>query len=173
MHVGGSRKELAAAEAAVAAGRHARHPFVLTAQPTLLDPDRAPGRHVLWAYTHVPAGSIEDPTEAIARRIEEFAPGFRDTIVAGVGRSAQQQEELNPNDVAGDIASGAVNAAQLIARPTLGPRPWQTPVRGVYLCSASTYPGPGVHGLAGWNAARLALHTEFGIEREPDLAIGA
>lgn len=173
VHVGGSRKELAAAEAAVAAGRHARHPFVLTAQPTLLDPDRAPGRHVLWAYTHVPAGSIEDPTEAIARRIEEFAPGFRDTIVAGVGRSAQQQEELNPNDVAGDIASGAVNAAQLIARPTLGPRPWQTPVRGVYLCSASTYPGPGVHGLAGWNAARLALHTEFGIEREPDLAIGA
>ncbi|MGN6205338.1 phytoene desaturase family protein [Humibacter sp.] len=173
VHVGGSRAELAKAEDAVAAGRHARHPYVLTAQPTLLDPDRAPGRHVLWAYTHVPAGSVDDPTEAIVQRIELFAPGFRDTIVASNGQSAEQLDERNPNDVAGDIASGAVSFGQLVARPTFGPHPWQTPVRGVYLCSASTWPGPGVHGLGGWNAALRALEREFGITTKPDLSIGA
>jgi phytoene dehydrogenase-like protein len=146
---------------------------VLTAQPTLLDPDRAPGRHVLWAYTHVPAGSVDDPTEAIVQRIEQFAPGFRDTIVASNGQSAEQLDERNPNDVAGDIASGAVSFGQLVARPTFGPHPWQTPVRGVYLCSASTWPGPGVHGLGGWNAALRALEREFGITTKPDLSIGA
>lgn len=173
VHVGGSRSQLAASESEVAAGRHARHPYVLTAQPTLLDAERAPGRHVLWAYTHVPAGSGDDPTEAIVARIEQYAPGFRDTIVASAGRSAVELGERNPNDVAGDIASGAVTFAQLVARPTLGPHPWQTPVRGVYLCSASTVPGPGVHGLGGWNAALRALRREFGITREPDLSIGA
>lgn len=173
VHVGGSRQQLAAAEATVAAGGHARHPYVLTAQPTLLDPDRAPGRHVLWAYTHVPAASVEDPTEAIVSRIEQFAPGFRDTIVAAGGRSAHQLDEHNPNDVGGDIASGSVNFWQLLARPTFGAHPWQTPLRGVYLCSASTSPGPGVHGLSGWNAALLALRREFGITRQPDLSVGA
>jgi phytoene dehydrogenase-like protein len=173
VHVGGSREQLAAAESAVAAGRHARHPYLLTAQPTLVDPDRAPGRHVLWAYTHVPAGSVDDPTEAIVSRIEEFAPGFRDTIVASAGRSALQLQAHNPNDVAGDISSGSVNFQQLIARPTFGPDPWQTPLRGVYLCSASTSPGPGVHGLSGWNAARRALRREFGISKEPDLSLGS
>ncbi len=173
VHVGGSRREIASGEAAVAAGRHAPAPFVLTAQPTLLDPERAPGRHVLWAYTHVPAGSIDDPTEAIVGRIEQFAPGFRDTIVASVSQSAAQLEARNPNDVAGDIASGAVTLRQLIARPVFGPHPWQTPVRGVYLCSASTVPGPGVHGLGGWNAARRALRHEFGITADPDLSLGA
>jgi phytoene dehydrogenase-like protein len=127
---------------------------------------------VLWAYTHVPAGSVDDPTEAIVSRIEEFAPGFRDTIVASAGRSAQQLEAHNPNDVAGDISSGSVNFQQLIARPTFGPDPWQTPLPGVYLCSASTSPGPGVHGLSGWNAARRALRREFGISKEPDLSPG-
>ncbi|GAB3802593.1 NAD(P)/FAD-dependent oxidoreductase [Humibacter antri] len=173
VHVGGSRAELAEAEDAVAAGSHARRPYVLTAQPTLLDPERAPGRHVLWAYTHVPAGSVQDPTESIVQRIEQFAPGFRDTIVASNGQSAEQLDARNPNDVAGDIASGAMSFGQLIARPTFGRYPWQTPVRGVYLCSASTWPGPGVHGLGGWNAALRALEREFGITTTPDLSIGA
>lgn len=173
VHVGGSRGQLAASEGDVAAGREARHPYVLTAQPTVLDSGRAPGRHVLWAYTHVPAGSIDDPTEAITARIEQYAPGFRDTIVASRGQSAMQLAQRNPNDVDGDIASGAVTFAQLVARPTFGPHPWRTSVRGVYLCSASTVPGPGVHGLGGWNAALCALRGEFGITREPDLSIGA
>ncbi len=170
VHVGGTRRQMAEAERVVAAGGHPCEPYLLTAQPTLLDPERAPGRHVLWAYTHVPAGSGEDPTEAITARLEQFAPGFRDTIVASEARSAQQLGAHNPNDVAGDIAAGAVTFGQLIARPTLSPQPWRTPVRGVYLCSASTVPGPGVHGIAGWRAALLALRTEFGIAREPDLS---
>ena len=174
VHVGGTRADLASAEAAVAAGRHARDPYVLTAQPTLLDPERAPesasGRHVLWAYTHVPSGSSDDPTEAIVSRIETFAPGFRDTIVASHAQSARQLEQRNPNDVAGDIASGAVTAPQLIARPVFGPHPWQTPLDGYYLCSASTVPGPGVHGMGGFNAARRALRREFGYTRDPDLS---
>ncbi|NNC11095.1 NAD(P)/FAD-dependent oxidoreductase [Planctomonas sp. JC2975] len=172
VHVGGPRRTLVRAEAAVAAGSRAHDPYVLTAQPTLLDPDRAPGRHVLWAYTHVPAGSAVDPRDAIVERIEHFAPGFRDTIVASNGQSARELDRRNPNDVAGDIASGAVTFGQLIARPTFGPHPWQTPLRGTYLCSASTVPGPGVHGLAGWNAALRALQHEFGITKEPDLTIG-
>jgi len=170
VHVGGSRAEMLAAERAVASGRHALSPYVLVTQPSVLDETRAPGRHVLWAYTHVPAGSQDDPTEAIVSRIEQFAPGFRDTILASVSRSADEVEAHNPNDVAGDIASGAVTGWQLIARPTLGAHPWSTPLDGVYLCSASTVPGPGVHGLAGWNAARLALRTEFGIVEPPDLS---
>ena len=173
VHVGGPRSQLARAEDAVAAGGHASTPYVLTAQPTLLDAERAPGRHVLWAYTHVPAGSVEDPTESIVARIEQFAPGFRDTIVAANAQSAQQLGERNPNDVAGDIAAGAVSFWQLVARPTFGPLPWRTPLPGVYLCSASTVPGPGVHGMGGWNAAITALRREFGITREPDLSIGA
>lgn len=173
VHVGGSRDEQVRAEREVAAGGYAEHPYVLTAQPTLVDPERAPGRHVLWAYTHVPAGSGEDPTEAIVSRIERFAPGFRDTVVASASQSAAQLAARNPNDVAGDIASGAVSFGQLVARPTFGPDPWRTPLRGVYLCSASTAPGPGVHGLAGWNAARRALRHEFGIAAEPDLSLGA
>jgi phytoene dehydrogenase-like protein len=170
VHVGGTRAEMVAAERAVASGSHAAQPYVLVSQPTVLDETRAPARHVLWAYTHVPAGSGDDPTEAIVSRIERFAPGFRDTIVASVSRSAQQVESHNPNDVAGDIASGAVNGWQLVARPTFGPHPWATPLKGVYLCSASTVPGPGVHGLGGWNAARLALRTEFGMTEVPDLS---
>jgi phytoene dehydrogenase-like protein len=173
VHLGGRREEVARAEAEVAAGRHPRSPYVLTVQPTALDRGRAPGRHVLWAYTHVPAGSDRDPTDAIVDRIEEFAPGFRDTIVASVSTSARDLEAHNPNYIGGDIASGAASARQLIARPVSGTNPWQTPVPGVYLCSASTAPGPGVHGLAGWHAARRALRAEFGITVDPDLSIGS
>ena len=165
VHIGGSRAEIAASEADVAAGRHPQSPFVLVSQPSLIDPTRAPaGRQVLWAYTHVPAGSKVDRTEAITAQIERFAPGFRDTIVASVGQTATQLAAWNPNYVGGDIAAGEPSLTQLVARPVLHVNPWRTPAPGVYLCSSSTPPGPGVHGLAGFYAARSALRAEFGLD---------
>ncbi len=173
VHVGGTRAEIAASENAVGAGRLPDSPYVLAAQPTLFDPSRAPaGSHILWAYTHVPAGSTADRTEAITRQIERFAPGFRDTIIATSSRTAQRLSSLNPNYPDGDIAAGLPSVGQLLARPVLRPDPWRTAVPGVYLCSASTSPGPGVHGLAGWWASLSALRHEFGIRTLPDLAPG-
>jgi phytoene dehydrogenase-like protein len=172
VHVGGTRADVARAEEQVARGGHADQPFVLTAQPTVLDPTRAPeGRHILWAYTHVPAGSDIDQTDTIIDRIEHFAPGFRDTILHVHSRTARRLSHENPNDFAGDIAAGAVTTPQLVARPRLTRWPWSTGVPGVYLCSASTAPGPGVHGQVGWHAALLALRREFGIAEPPDLSI--
>lgn len=171
VHVAGTRADIARAENAVARGSYAEQPYVLTSQPTLIDPSRAPeGKHVLWAYTHVPSGSDSDQSQGIIRQIERFAPGFRDTILATSSRTAAQLEQSNPNDVGGDIAAGDVSFRQLVARPVLSTDPWRTPLRGVYLCSASTSPGPGVHGLCGWHAARSALRNEYGIRTPPDLA---
>jgi phytoene dehydrogenase-like protein len=171
LHVGGSRAESAAAEADVAAGRHSDKPYVLLAQPSIADPTRAPnGGHVLWAYTHVPHDSTIDQTEAITRQIERFAPGFRDVVLAHSSMTARDMENYNPNYVGGDIASGGASFAQLLARPVLSPEPWRTPAPGVYLCSSSTPPGPGVHGLNGYYAARSALRHEFGITDAPDLS---
>ncbi len=164
VHVSGAQAELAESEADVTAGRHPRNPYVLASQPTIFDPSRAPaGRHVLWTYTHVPSGSTLDQTEAVTAQIERFAPGFRDTIIASASESAVQVERHNPNYVGGDISAGATSLGQLIARPTLSIDPWRTPVPGIYLCSSSTPPGPGVHGLAGYYAARSALRHEFGL----------
>ncbi|WP_022881191.1 phytoene desaturase family protein [Gryllotalpicola ginsengisoli] len=169
VHVGGTREEVAGSEADVAEGRQPGHPYVLVNQPTLADPTRAPdGGHVLWAYTHVPAGSGEDRAEAVLERIEQFAPGFRDTILAVSSRTAQDVERENPNYVGGDIGAGAASAWQLLSRPRPSASPWHTPLPGVYLCSASTVPGPGVHGQCGWHAARLALEQR-GVA-VPDLA---
>ncbi len=163
VHVGGTRAEIAAAEREVAAGRHPSNPYVLVSQPSVFDSGRAPaGKHTLWAYTHVPFGSGLDRTEAVIGQIERFAPGFRDTILASASRSAVQIAQKNPNYAGGDIASGDVGLAQLLARPVLSAQPWRTPADGVYLCSSATPPGPGVHGLAGYRAARLALRREFG-----------
>jgi phytoene dehydrogenase-like protein len=171
LHVGGTRAEIAGAEADVAAGRHSGNPYVLVAQPSFADPTRAPdGQHVLWAYTHVPRNSTLDQTEAITRQIERFAPGFRDQILASSSMTARDMENYNPNYVGGDIASGGANLRQLLVRPTLSTEPWRTPARGVYLCSSSTPPGPGVHGLPGYYAARSALRHEFGILTAPPLA---
>jgi phytoene dehydrogenase-like protein len=151
-------------------GRLSDSPFVLVSQPSVLDPSRAPsGSHVLWAYTHVQAGSPEDREAVITNQIERFAPGFRDRILASVSSTALQVESHNPNYVGGDIAAGDVSFAQLVARPTLTD-PWSLPLRGVYLCSASTAPGPGVHGMAGFNAAKRALAREFGVRELPDLS---
>lgn len=174
VHLGGTRAQMAAAEGAVASGRHADAPYVLVSQPSIVDDTRAPaGLHTAWAYAHVPRGSTVDQTEAVTRQIERFAPGFRDTIIASSSRTAMDLEEYNPNYILGDIASGAPSILQLLKRPVLRPDPWRTPLEGVYLCSASTAPGPGVHGLPGWYAALSALRHEFGIDAMPDLSIGA
>ncbi|MBG6215272.1 MAG: NAD(P)/FAD-dependent oxidoreductase [Cryobacterium sp.] len=171
LHVGGTRADQARAENAVARGRHADSPYVLAAQPSILDATRAPaGKHVLWAYTHVPAGSTHDQTEQITRQIERFAPGFRDTILASAGQSAAQMQNHNPNHIGGDIAAGAISLAQLVRRPVLSGDPWRTPLTGVYLCSSSTAPGPGVHGMCGYRAALSALRHEYNIQTPPHLA---
>ncbi|UAJ79058.1 NAD(P)/FAD-dependent oxidoreductase [Leifsonia sp. ZF2019] len=171
VHLGGSRPAVARSERAVAAGRLGDDPYVLVSQPSLFDGSRAPlGKHVLWAYTHVPRGSSADRTEAVIRQIERFAPGFRDLVLASTSRTAVQMEQYNPNYVGGDISTGMPDFRQLIARPVLSPDPWRMPGRGLYLASASAAPGPGVHGLGGYYAARSALRHEFGVTRMPSLA---
>ena len=165
VHLGGTRAEIAAAEGAVSLGTIPQHPYVLVTQPSVLDPTRAPaGHHVLWAYTHVPAASTLDATELVTSAVERAAPGFRDTILASASRSADELSRYNENYVGGDIYSGALNLRQLVKRPVVSVRPWRTPIDGVYLCSSATPPGPAVHGMNGWFAARLALHEKFGIE---------
>lgn len=156
VHLGGSFEEIAAAEAEVVAGRCPEHPFVLTAQPTLFDPARAPhGRHILWAYCHVPNGSTFDMTERIEAQIERFAPGFRDCVLARHVAPPAELECMDANLVGGDISGGAMTLGQFVFRPTL--RAYATGARNIYLCSASTPPGGGVHGMCGYHAATLAL----------------
>lgn len=158
VHVGGTREEVWASQNAVAAGRVSEHPFVLLVQPSVLDETRAPaGKAVLWAYIRVPAGSQLDATELVTRQVERFAPGFRDLVLASHAVPASAREALNPADIDGDILAGAFTIGQALRRPTLSSRPWRTPLRGVYLASAATPPGPGVNGMAGWHAARTAL----------------
>ncbi|GAA1655381.1 phytoene desaturase family protein [Microbacterium flavum] len=171
VHLGGTRAQIAAAEGEVLAGRHPESPYVLISQPSRFDPSRAPaGAHALWTYTHVPTGSTLDRTEAVTRAIEAVAPGFRDVIIASRSWSAADLQSDNPNYIGGDIAAGAATLGQLLARPVLSLDPWRTPMAGVYLCGASTVPGPGVHGQSGWFAARSVLQHEFGISRTPSLA---
>ncbi len=156
VHLGGSIKEIAASERAVARGQHARRPFVLVAQPTLFDPTRAPaGAHTVWAYCHVPNGSTVDMLDAIEAQIERFAPGFRRVVLARSVRTTRDLEAANANLVGGDINGGAGDIRQLFTRPTW--REYATPVKGLYLCSSSTPPGGGVHGMCGYAAAKLAL----------------
>jgi len=170
LHLGGFRAETAGGEREVAQGRLPRSPYVLVAQPSPFDPTRAPnGKHVLWAYTHVPHGSTADRSEAVIAQIERFAPGFRDVILATTSSTAMDVQHSNPNYIGGDISAGEVSLPQLLRRPTLW-EPWRTPMPGIYLCSAATSPGPGVHGQSGWNAARSALRHEFGITAAPNLA---
>jgi phytoene dehydrogenase-like protein len=156
VHLGGTFEEIAASEYAVAHGRCAERPFVLLAQPTLFDPTRAPaGQHVLWAYCHVPNGSAFDMTERIDAQIERFAPGFRDCILARHVSTPATLQSMDANLLGGDIAGGALSLRQMIFRPTL--RGYATGARNLYLCSASTPPGGGVHGMCGFHAAQLAL----------------
>ena len=172
VHLGGSREEIAAAENAVRAGLQPgvddaapQHPYVLATQPTVVDPSRAPtGKHVLWAYTHVPAGSPLDATELVTREVERFAPGFRDLVLASASRSAVEIGAQNANYVGGDIYAGELSMRQFVKRPVVSTKPWRTPLEGVYLCSSATPPGPAVHGMNGWWAAKLALKERFAIE---------
>ncbi len=162
VHVGGTMDEIAAGERAVANGEHPECPFVLVAQQSLFDETRAPrGQHTLWAYCHVPNESTVDMSDRIERQIERFAPGFRDCILARHSSNTAALEKSNANLSGGDINGGAANLAQLIARPILSPTPYRTPLRGIYLCSASTPPGGGVHGMCGHHAARAALRDIF------------
>jgi len=158
VHVGGTFEEVARSEADVRAGRHPEHPFVLVAQPGVVDPSRAPaGRQTLWAYCHVPNGSPIDMAGRIEAQIERFAPGFRDLILARAVRRASEAESHNPNLLGGDVNGGAQTLRQTAFRPVARWNPYRTPVDGVYLCSASTPPGGGVHGMCGVAAAEVVL----------------
>ncbi len=163
LHIGGSAAEISASESAAWNGKFDGKPFLLLAQQSLFDPSRAPaGRHTGWAYCHVPNGSTRDVTEAIESQVERFAPGFRDLILARSTRNTAQMEEWNANLIGGDIGGGANNLLQLLFRPTLSFDPYRTPAKGLYLCSSSTPPGGGVHGMCGYHAARSALRNTFG-----------
>jgi phytoene dehydrogenase-like protein len=163
VHVGGTFEEVAAGEAEVAVGRHPDRPFALVVQPSIIDPDRAPvGAGTLWAYCHVPAGSDVDMADRIQAQIERFAPGFSDVVVARATRTARGVEQHNPNYVGGDINAGAATLRQTLMRPVTAWNPYRTPIDGVYLCSSSTPPGGGVHGMCGTNAARVVLRDVFG-----------
>ena len=158
VHIGGTLGEIAGAEEDVSQGRHPDRPFVLLVQPSLFDPSRAPeGKHTAWAYCHVPSGSTQDMTAAIEAQVERFAPGFRDLIAARSSIDSAQMERRNPNYVGGDINGGVQDLRQLWTRPVARPVPYSTPVDGLYLCSSSTPPGGGVHGMCGYWAARASL----------------
>ena len=158
VHLGGTIEEVAASERAVAHGRVHDRPFVLVAQPSRFDSSRAPeGRHVVWAYCHVPNGWDGDATDRILGQLERFAPGFRDRIVAQHVLTPSALEAYNPNDVGGDINGGLMHWAQFFTRPAVRLDPYSTPDPGIFICSSSTPPGGGVHGLCGMHAARSAL----------------
>ena len=158
VHLGGTLAEVARSEADVNAGRMPERPYCLVAQPGVVDPTRAPaGQHTLWAYCHVPSGSPDDVSGLIEAQIERFAPGFRDLVLAKSVRTAADMERYNPNYVGGDINGGAGTLLQTVLRPTPRWNPYRTAIPGVYLCSSSTPPGGGVHGMCGQNAAQAAL----------------
>jgi phytoene dehydrogenase-like protein len=158
VHVVGTIAEAAASERAVTQGRHADKPFVLLAQQTVFDPTRAPeGRHTAWGYCHVPSGSKVDMTAAIEAQIERFAPGFKDVILARSTINPAQLEDYNANYVGGDIGAGVIDVRQLFTRPSTRWNPYTTSARDIYICSGSTPPGPGVHGMCGMLAAKTAL----------------
>ncbi|MGV0834930.1 phytoene desaturase family protein [Mycolicibacterium thermoresistibile] len=172
LHMGGSRKQMAHAEREIFAGRHAEWPMTLASLPHLVDRNRidAQGRRPLWTYAHVPADSPVDQTETVTTIFERFAPGFRDIVVAARCVPAAAAAGYNANYVGGDIAVGSNNTWRALAGPTLRLNPWSTPIPRAYQCSSATPPGPGVHGLAGYYAARTVLRREFGIRQPPSLA---
>jgi phytoene dehydrogenase-like protein len=168
VHVGGTIEEIAAHEKSVFHGRMTDRPFVLVAQQSMFDATRAPaGKHTGWAYCHVPHGSAEDASEAIERQIERFAPGFRDRILARHTINTAQYEEHNPNFVGGDIGGGANTMSQFLTRPFAKLDPYATPNEEIFLCSSSTPPGGGVHGMCGYWAARSAMKRVLAERRAP------
>ena len=162
VHLGGRFDEIAAGEAEVARGGHPERPFVLVAQQSLFDPSRAPaGKHTLWTYCHVPNGSTVDMSARIEKQIERFAPGFSEVVLARSVSTSGDVEAHNANCAGGDIAGGASDGLQFFARPVMALDPYATPARGIYLCSSSTPPGAGVHGMCGFHAAQSALRHTF------------
>ncbi len=162
VHVGGTAAEIAVGEKTVERGEHPERPFVLLAQPTLFDDERAPaGRHVAWSYCHVPNGSTVDMTERIERQIERFAPGFRERILARHTMGPAELEARNANLIGGHINGGVQDLRQTFARPVVRLDPYSTPLPGLYICSSSTPPGGGVHGMCGFHAARSALRRSM------------
>ncbi|BAV07251.1 Phytoene dehydrogenase-related protein [Filimonas lacunae] len=162
VHIGNTMEEITAAELQTWKGRHVDVPFVLLAQPGVCDASRAPeGRQSVWGYCHVPAGSARDMTEAVERQVERFAPGFRDQILDRHVMSALDMEQYNPNYIGGDIGGGVQDIGQLFTRPALRLSPYRTSAKGIYICSSSTPPGGGVHGMCGYYAAQRALKDVF------------
>jgi phytoene dehydrogenase-like protein len=162
LHLGNTFEEIANAEQMIWRGKHPEKPFVLFAQQSVFDPSRAPsGKHAAWAYCHVPHGSTVDMTERIEKQVERFAPGFRDTILARSTMNSAELESYNPNYVGGDIAGGVNDIGQIFTRPALRLSPYRTSAKGIYLCSSSTPPGGGVHGMCGFHAAERALKDVF------------
>jgi len=172
LHMGGDRATMALAEKDIAEGRHAQWPMVLASLPHLADPGRidAAGRRPLWTYAHVPAGSTVDMAETITGVFERFAPGFRDLVVGVRSVPAARLADHNANLVGGDIGVGGNNMFSALTGPALRWNPWATPIPRTYLCSSATPPGGGVHGMAGYYAARTVLRREFGIREMPPLA---
>ncbi len=165
LHLGNSFSEIVASEKLCWENKIAPRPFVLFTQQSLFDHSRAPqGKHTAWAYCHVPNGSVQNMTEIIERQVERFAPGFRERILARHTMNTNQFEEYNPNYVGGDINGGSIDIGQLFTRPALRLSPYRTSAKGLYLCSASTPPGGGVHGMCGYHAARRALKDVFRIK---------
>jgi phytoene dehydrogenase-like protein len=172
VHLGGTRQQMVLAEREIAAGRHAERPMTLVALPHLADPSRIDdqGRRPLWTYAHVPAGSTADLTETITGLFEDAAPGFRDLVVSSHCVPAAQMSDHNANYVGGDIIVGGATLFAAMVGPTLRLDPWTTPIPKAYLCSSATPPGTGVHGMAGYYAARTVLRREFGVKQLPSLA---
>ena len=163
VHLGNTIEEIAAGEQQTWHGGYPEKPFVLLAQQSNFDPSRAPaGKQTAWAYCHVPNGSKTDRTAAIENQVERFAPGFKERILARHTMNTGQMEEYNPNYIGGDINCGVIDIGQLFTRPVLRRSPYKTSAKGIYLCSASTPPGGGVHGMCGYNSAKRVLKDIFG-----------
>jgi len=164
VHVGGTAAEISAAEAAVWKGEHPERPFIILAQQSLFDPSRTPpGKQTAWAYCHVPNGSTRDMSRQIVGQIERFAPGFESRIMGVTTHNSQEMEAYNPNYIGGDINGGVQDLFQFFTRPLPRWDPYSTPVKSIYLCSSSTPPGGGVHGMCGYHAARSALRRTRGV----------
>ena len=165
VHLGNSYKEIAYYEQQPAKGIHGEKPFVILSQPSVFDESRAPaGKHTAWAYCHVPHGSVKDMTEKIEAQVERFAPGFKDRIIGRHTMNTKQLETYNPNYIGGDINGGIQDITQLFTRPALRWSPYRTSAKGIYICSSSTPPGGGVHGMCGYHAAARALKDIFHID---------
>ena len=164
VHIGNTLEEIVLSEKEMASGIHSEKPYMLLAQQSLFDPTRAPeGKHTVWAYCHVPNGSTKDMTSIMERQIERFAPGFRDQILGKHTMNTAEIEAYNPNYIGGDINGGIIDIGQIFTRPALRSSPYRTSAKGLYLCSSSTPPGGGVHGMCGYHAATRALKDIFKI----------